>query len=181
MVKHPQTTKEHTVKIRIIPVAAGLAAAAGLALTGASLANAENATTTSTTPSPGIAYGQAQTGTPPSGKGNTDPSKPLRDDEQLLTGDAAARVTATAKAKEPTATIERVETDSDGVYEAHLVRADGTHITVQVDKNFAVTAVREGGPDGPGGHGPGGDQGGEQGGQQGGQQGGAARESTSTT
>ena len=57
----------------------------------------------------------------------------MRSDEKLLTGDTAAKVTAAAKAKEPTATIERVETDSDGVYEAHMVRADGTHITVQVD------------------------------------------------
>ena len=73
----------------------------------------------------------------------------MRSDEKLLTGDTAAKVTAAAKAKEPTATIERVETDSDGVYEAHMVRADGTHITVQVDASFAVTAVQEGGPGDP--------------------------------
>ena len=77
----------------------------------------------------------------------------MRSDEKLLTGDTAAKVTAAAKAKEPTATIERVETDSDGVYEAHMVRADGTHITVQVDASFAVTAVQEGGAGGPGGRG----------------------------
>jgi hypothetical protein len=46
-----------------------------------------------------------------------------------------------------------VETDSDGVYEAHMVRADGTHLTVQVDKSFTVTNVQEGGPGGPGGQG----------------------------
>jgi len=50
----------------------------------------------------------------------------MRSDEKLLTGDTAAKVTAAAKTKEPTATIERVETDSDGVYEAHMVRTDGT-------------------------------------------------------
>ena len=77
----------------------------------------------------------------------------MRSDEKLLTGDTAAKVTAAAKAKEPTATIERVETDSDGVYEAHMVRADGTHVTVQVDASFAVTAVQEGGPGGSGGPG----------------------------
>ena len=69
----------------------------------------------------------------------------MRSDETLLTGDIAAKVTAAAKAKEPSATIERVETDSDGIYEAHMVRTDGTHVTVKVDASFAVTAVQEGG------------------------------------
>ena len=149
-------------KIRIVPVAAGLAAAAGLAITGASLANAE------ATPAPSSsapAYGQSSLGqapqgvpgeggnqAPPQGNGNTDPSKPMRDDETLLTGDVAAKVTAAAKAKEPDATIERVETDSEGVYEAHMVREDGTRITVQVDKSYAVTNIQEGG--GQGGRGP---------------------------
>ena len=55
---------------------------------------------------------------------------------QLLTGDVAAKVTAAAKAKEPTATIQRVETDSDGVYEAHMVRADGTQIIVQIGQEL---------------------------------------------
>jgi len=135
-------------KIRIVPVAAGLAAAAGIALTGASLASADATSPTSTT----AAYGQVTAGEAAQGNGNTDPSKPMRSDETLLTGDVAAKVTAAAKAKEPTATIERVETDSDGVYEAHMVRTDGTHIIVQVDQGYAVTAVQEGGAGGgPGG------------------------------
>ena len=46
-------------KIRIIPVAAGLAAAAGLAITGASLANAESGTATTAVAS---GYGQTQQG-----------------------------------------------------------------------------------------------------------------------
>ncbi len=133
---------------------AGIVAASALALGGAALASANETGSTGTTTSG--AYGQAGEGarTPGmTGNGNTDPSKPMRSDEKLLTGDTAAKVTAAAKAKEPTATIERVETDSDGVYEAHMVRADGTHITVQVNASFAVTAVQEGGPGGPGGHG----------------------------
>lgn len=146
-------------KIRIVPVAAGLAAATGIALAGASLASAD----TTTQPSAATAYGQSAPaqGEAPAGagqgspNGNTDPSKPMRSDETLLTGDVAAKVTAAAKAEEPTATIERVETDSDGVYEAHMVRTDGTHIIVQVDKSYAVTAVQEGGAGGPGGQGGG--------------------------
>jgi hypothetical protein len=134
---------------------AGIVAASALALGGAALASADETGTGATTTT---GYGQG----PESGQqgmrggmgnGNTDPSKPMRSDEKLLTGDTAAKVTAAAKAKEPGATIERVETDSDGVYEAHMVRADGTHITVQVDASFTVTGVQEGGPGG--GMGPG--------------------------
>jgi hypothetical protein len=144
-------------KIRIIPVAAGLAGATALAITGATLASAASGTATrSATVAVAASSGTATaTPQPPRGNGNTDPSKPMRSDEQLLTGTTAQKVTAAAKAKEPSATIQRVETDSDGVYEAHMVRADGTPITVQVEKDFRVTAVLEGGP--PGGRpGPGG-------------------------
>ena len=136
---------------------AGIVAASALALGGAALASADETGTTTN----GYAQ-QGQQGTQPGGRGgaangNTDPSKPMRSDETLLTGDTAARVTAAARAKEPGATIERVETDSDGVYEAHMVRADGTHITVQVDASFAVTGVQEGGAGGGGGGRMGGD------------------------
>ena len=94
-----------------------------------------------------------QPGESATGDGNTDPTKPMRADERLLTGETADKVTAAAKAKEPGATIERVQTDSDGVYEAHMVRADGTHITAQVGADFQVTNVVVGGA-GKGSHDP---------------------------
>ena len=147
---HPPT-KEHTVLSTktIVLAGAGIATAAGLALLGASFAGADP--TTATTAAYG--YGRSaptngasgQSGERPSGGQNSDPSQPQRSDEQLLTGETADKVTAAAKAKEPDATIERVETDSDGVYEAHMVRADGTHIIVQVGADFQVTNVLEGG------------------------------------
>jgi hypothetical protein len=141
-------------KIRIVPVAAGLAGATALAITGAAFANADPGTTAPTTTAAVAASGSATTTPqPPQGNGNTDPSRPMRSDEQLLTGTTAQKVTAAAKAKEPGATIQRVETDSDGVYEAHMVRSDGTPIIVQVGKDFTVTGVIEGG--GPGGGRPG--------------------------
>ena len=41
------------------------------------------------------------------------------------------------------ATIVRVETDADGnaAYEAHMVKADGTPVTVYVDAQFEVVSV----------------------------------------
>ena len=69
--------------------------------------------------------------------------------EELLTGDTAAKVTAAAEAAQPGATIERVETDAEGaVYEAHMVKTDGSHITVKFDANYNVTATEDG-PRGP--------------------------------
>jgi hypothetical protein len=65
--------------------------------------------------------------------------------EELLTGDTAAKVTAAALAANPGATIDRVETDVDGAtYEAHMTLADGSHVTVLFDANFAITGTETG-------------------------------------
>lgn len=65
--------------------------------------------------------------------------------EEVLTGDTAAKVTAAALASQPGATIERVESDAEGaVYEAHMVKSDGSHVTVKFDSNFNVTATETG-------------------------------------
>jgi hypothetical protein len=142
----------------IVVAGAGIATAAGLALLGASFAGAEQ--TTATAAASGYGRGGPPTGEgAPRGTETRDFSQPQRSDEQLLTGDTADKVTAAAKAKESEATIERVETDSDGVYEAHMVRTDGTHITVQIGADFQVTNVIEGGSGGSGGPGGKGDKG----------------------
>jgi hypothetical protein len=75
-----------------------------------------------------------------------------RSDETPLTGDAISKVTAAAKAKVPGGTIVRVETDADGnaAYEAHMVKADGTPVTVYVNKQFDVVSVESGMPGPPG-------------------------------
>jgi hypothetical protein len=87
-----------------------------------------------------------------------DPTRSIRPDEHLLTGTTAAKVRAAAVARYPNATIQRVETDSDGVYEAHIVTSAGTRLIVQVGKDFTVTGTDSMG--GPGGHGgPGGPDG----------------------
>ena len=143
-------------KNTMITAGAAMAVAVGLALGGAALANADGSTSTPSSTATSTATQGPGTGNTDSG--NTDPSKPMRSDEHLLTGDTLTKVTAAVKAKEPTATIERVESDSDGVYEAHMVRSDGTHVIVQVGADFAVTGVQERGAGGPGGHGPRGGQ-----------------------
>ena len=133
--------------------AAGLVATglvAGGILAGTLTANAADTGTTTTSP-------ESSTGQP------VDPSQPQRSDETLLTGDTKASVEKAVLAKYPDATTERTETDSDGVYESHIVTADGQHVIVQVDKSFAITGTQTGGPGGmgPGGmggqHGPDGD------------------------
>jgi hypothetical protein len=73
---------------------------------------------------------------------------PQRSDETLLTGDTEAKVKALALAEVPGGTVVRVETDADGnaAYEAHMVKSDGTPVTVYVDKQFQVVSVQSGMP-----------------------------------
>ncbi|MEO7979407.1 MAG: hypothetical protein ABI807_00665 [Sporichthyaceae bacterium] len=123
--------------------AAGLAA--GGLLAGSLTASAADSGST-TTP----ATGAYSAGSQPGRTGNADQSQPQRSDEQLLTGTTADKVEAAALAMYPGATVARIETDSDGVYEAHLATANGTPVTVEIDKSFTVTGTEVGGPGGGG-------------------------------
>jgi hypothetical protein len=139
---------------KVVTAAVAIAAAAGLAITGAALASADPTTQAATSGTYGgaVPEGRAPGGMAGGGQGQ-DPSRSMHPGETLLTGTVKDKVTAAAKAREPGATIVRVESDAEGVYEAHMVRADGTPIIVQVDQSFAVTAVQTGGPAGGGMHG----------------------------
>ena len=64
-----------------------------------------------------------------------------RSDEEALTGDALDQVTAAVEAEYPGSTIERAETDSDGIYEAHITTADGDDLTVELDDSYAITGT----------------------------------------
>ena len=71
-----------------------------------------------------------------------------RSDETALTGDTLARVQAAALAEAGAgSTLMRAETDADGnaKYEAHVVKADGTHIVVYLDESFKVVKTEAGG------------------------------------
>jgi hypothetical protein len=135
-----------TTTLRRFGGAAGLVAGgviAGGVLAGTLTANAAEETTTT---------GTESSTSQPAG----DPSQPQRSDEQLLTGDTKTQVEAAVLAEYPGATIERTESDSGGVYESHVVTADGEHLTVLVGEDFAVTGTDSGGPGGGGRGGPGG-------------------------
>lgn len=90
---------------------------------------------------------------------STNPSAPnaqqpwggQRSDETLLTDGTATKVKEVALAKVPGATIVRLETDADGhaAYEAHMVKADGSMVTVYVNKQFEVVSVQSGRPGPP--------------------------------
>jgi hypothetical protein len=61
-----------------------------------------------------------------------------------LTGEAADRATAAAQQAGPGGTVERVTADRDGDgYHAHVVKADGTHVRVEMTEDFTVTSVEE--------------------------------------
>lgn len=123
-------------------VAAGIAGAfvaGGLAVGVITSAGAQPSATAPAPPDSG------STSAPAPGQGPRDETKAQRSDEQLLTGQDAEKAKAAALAKYPGATIQRVETDSDGVYEAHLTTADGKRVTVEMDKDFAVTGEESGG------------------------------------
>jgi hypothetical protein len=112
-------------------VLAGFAGGAALALTGSASASSDGVPTASGSGESGHSF---------------DPSRSVRPDEHLLTGTTAAKVRAAALAKYPGATVQRVETDSDGVYEAHIVTSAGQEVTVEVGKSFAVTGTETQGP-----------------------------------
>jgi hypothetical protein len=90
----------------------------------------------------------------------------VRPGEKAQTGTNLSALKAAALKAVPGGTVYRVETDDEGsAYEAHMTKADGTHVTVKFGKNLTVTAVEQGmgagGPGGPpGGTGRGGPSGG---------------------
>lgn len=127
-------------KIAGAGVAGGVLALAGFTL--ASAATGSNETAAVQTQTPGAyGYGPMHGGGGP-GAGETP-----------LTGETADKVTAAAQAEVPDGTVLRVETDSEGTYEAHVRKADGTEVIVLIDDSFAVTSVVDMPAHGPGGMG----------------------------
>ena len=75
-------------------------------------------------------------------------AKPSRTPETPLTGDVATKAKAAAVAKvggtADWATTENDNSNAAAVYEVHVTKTDGTHVTVILDKNYNVLAVETG-------------------------------------
>jgi uncharacterized membrane protein YkoI len=114
-----------------------VAAVGAAAIGGGAIANAATSATT-TTPAASTTAAPSQQQHDPSKGGHTANGKT----EALLTGDTASKVKAAALAKVP-GTVERVETnvDSSAPYEAHIVKSDGSEVTVEINSDFTVNAV----------------------------------------
>ena len=124
----------------------------GLALGGGVLAGSVLGAPGTTSAASAVAAA-ATTATDASTDSSTTSGQASANPETPLTGDVAAQVTAAAQAAVPDGTIDRVETDNDGVYEAHMTKADGTQVVVQVGADFTVTATIDQPQGGRGGHG----------------------------
>ena len=124
----------------LIRLAAAAAIAVGLGVGSYGIASAASGSGTTSTPTTTNAAPPAAA---PGGNAQA-PWGHQRSDETPLTGDALAKVTAVAKAQVAGGTVIRVETDADGVaaYEAHMTKADGTPVTVYVDKDFDFVSVQ---------------------------------------
>ena len=126
----------------------GRLAAAGLVASGlvaggilASTLGASAATTSTASPSSSYAASSSSSAPAPGPGG----SSPVRSDEKAVTAAQSATLKAAALKAVPGGTVIRVETDAgDGVYEAHMKKADGTLVTVKFDKGLKVTAVEAG-------------------------------------
>jgi len=69
----------------------------------------------------------------------------MRPDEKQLTGADADKARAAALKAVPGGTVYRVESDAgDAAYEAHMTKADGTPVTVKLDKSLSVIKVESG-------------------------------------
>ena len=111
---------------RLWTITAGAAALAALALAGATLAAGGSSAVKKSA--------KTTTGT-----------LSARTPETPLTGDVLTKVTAAAIAKAggtvDTATTENDSSNSAAAYEAHVTKADGTHVTVILDKAYNVLTV----------------------------------------
>src|SRR5215216_663343 len=124
---HEKLKNTALVALVIVSAALGGAAIAGAAGGSSSSSNAAAATT------------QSSPAQPPGPRGGLPPQ---RSDETPLSGETASKVRDAALA-EIAGAIERLETDGDGyaLYEAHVVKSDGTRATVYVDASFDVVSV----------------------------------------
>jgi hypothetical protein len=146
-------------------VAGGLAVGVGIGAAG--IANAATSTTTapSAAPTTTAPSGQCHSNEDPAHEKTESPQREadenacrgpfghrgngsgFRHDETPVTG-ANAEAAKAAALKAVPGTVERVEQRSDGTYEVHVIKADGTEVHVLLDTSFKVIGQETGGPRG---------------------------------
>ena len=138
----------------IVTAVCGIAAATGIVIAAASLANA-SATATPSAPT-GYGLGHGQQGTAPQGDGQQGERGPGGfggGDHTPVTDSELAKVTAAVKAKDSAVTVTSVRKDADGSYDAFGTKA-GAPVRVEVSKDLKTVTVDTRGPaDGGRGHG----------------------------
>ena len=128
--------------IKKLGIGAASAAAIGImVLGGASFANADE-TTPTTSSSASSTAGATQDKT----------DRPAPHAHTEATADETAKVTAAVAAKDSTFTVTKVEKDPDGSFDARGTK-DGAPAMAEVSADYATVEVRTGGPGGPGGKG----------------------------
>jgi uncharacterized membrane protein YkoI len=133
------------VKVALVAGALGAGAIAASAIGASATTGSASTTTPGSYNAPANSGGTSAPGkaAPPNGK--TGGSAPVRSDEKALSATLTAKLKAAALKAVPGGTVYRVESDAgDGVYEAHMTKADGTQVTVKFDKNLAVTKIESG-------------------------------------
>jgi hypothetical protein len=126
---------------RVSPVLVGLAVAFGVGAGSYGIASAASGSGSSGSSGSSAAAPPAiANGAPPARSGN--PWGHQRSDETLLTGATKAAVEKVARAQVPNGTIVRAETeDGNAAYEVHMTKADGTPLTVYVNRQFQAVSV----------------------------------------
>jgi hypothetical protein len=141
------TKPRHTrkaVKVALVAGALGVGAITASAIGASATTGSGSTATAGAYTAPG---GSGSTSAPGSTapKGKAGGSAPVRGDEKALSASLTAKLKAAALKAVPGGTVYRVESDAgDGVYEAHMTKADGTLVTVKFDKNLAVTKIEAG-------------------------------------
>jgi hypothetical protein len=122
--------------------AVGLLAAG--AISGGVLASSLSASAAASGPAAGATTASSSGGSNAAAPGPGG-AQPVRSDEKSVSSATAAALRAAALKAVPGGTVYRIETDAgDGVYEAHMTKADGSLVTVKIDKSLKVTKVERG-------------------------------------
>jgi len=142
--------KGNGMRLGALGLVAGVIAGGVLAsaLSASAADNGSSSSTPSSSSSPSASAPQAPDGQAPDGQGGRPGpggAASVRGDEKALTGDDLAKAKEAALAAVPGGTVIRAETDAgDAEYEVHMTKADGTLVTVKLDRNFALVKIETG-------------------------------------